>query len=306
MITKKPQKNRKKFYCKKCDFSSRDKKDWKRHLSTRKHLNDNKMITNDNNLEKFQCEFCDKIYKYKSGLSRHRSKCLKMVEFNKDKLPQKTDDDNSSEIMKTLNSVLKADQKKMELIEKLIQQNQNLTSCVGNNNNNSISINVFLNNHCKDAMNLSEFLKNIQITNDDLQYTNQYGYEKGISNIFVKHLTDMKENERPIHCSNIQNLQFYVKEGKWEKDIVHEKLDQSIQIISSKQIQAIKEWEKNHPNYLQNESELKEWHDMLKTAMGPINNLDKKNKNNSIKKELSSTVVVEQLETIENLEALTQ
>ena len=286
MITKKPQKNRKKFYCKKCDFSSRDKKDWKRHLSTRKHLNDNKMITNDNNLEKFQCEFCDKIYKYKSGLSRHRSKCLK--------------------IMKTLNSVLKADQKKMELIEKLIQQNQNLTSCVGNNNNNSISINVFLNNHCKDAMNLSEFLKNIQITNDDLQYTNQYGYEKGISNIFVKHLTDMKENERPIHCSNIQNLQFYVKEGKWEKDIVHEKLDQSIQIISSKQIQAIKEWEKNHPNYLQNESELKEWHDMLKTAMGPINNLDKKNKNNSIKKELSSTVVVDQLETIENLEALTQ
>ena len=116
----------------------------------------------------------------------------------------------------------------------------------------------------------------------------------------------MKENERPIHCSNIQNLQFYVKEGKWEKDIVHEKLDQSIQIISSKQIQAIKEWEKNHPNYLQNESELKEWHDMLKTAMGPINNLDKKNKNNSIKKELSSTVVVDQLETIENLEALTQ
>ena len=87
---------------------------------------------------------------------------------------------------------------------------------------------------------------------------------------------------------------------------LHEKLDQSIQIISSKQIQAIKEWEKNHPNYLQNESELKEWHDMLKTAMGPINNLDKKNKNNSIKKELSSTVVVDQLETIENLEALTQ
>jgi len=264
------------------------------------------MITNDNNLGKFQCEFCDKTYKYKSGLSRHRTKCLKMIDFDNCKLPQKTDDDNSSEIMKTLNSVLQADQKKMELIEKLIQQNQNLTSCVGNNNNNSISINVFLNNHCKDAMNLSEFLKNIQITNDDLQYTNQYGYEKGISNIFVKHLTDMKENERPIHCSNIQNLQFYVKEGKWEKDIVHEKLDQSIQVISSKQMQAIKEWETNHPNYLQNETELKEWHDMLKTAMGPINNLDKKNKNTTIKKELSSTVVVDQLETIENLEALTQ
>tara|TARA_Y100000389_G_C17470108_1_gene529617 strand:- start:2739 stop:3659 length:921 start_codon:yes stop_codon:yes gene_type:complete len=306
MITKKPQKNRKKFYCKKCDFSSRDKKDWKRHISTRKHLNDNKMITNDNNLVKFQCEFCDKTYKYKSGLSRHRAKCLKMVEYENTVLPQKTDDDNSSEIMKTLNSVLQADQKKMELIEKLIQQNQNLTSCVGNNNNNSISINVFLNNHCKDAMNLSEFLKKIQITNADLQYTNQYGYEKGISNIFVKHLTDMKENERPIHCSNIQNLQFYVKEGKWEKDIIHEKLDQSIQIISSKQMQAIKEWEKIHPNYLQNETELKEWHDMLKTAMGPINNLDKKNKNTTIKKELSSTVVVDQLETIENLEALTQ
>ena len=119
MITKKPQKNRKKFYCAKCDFSSRDKKDWKRHISTRKHLNDNKMITNGNALGKYQCEFCERTYKYKSGLSRHRNKCAQMMIIENDKLPQKTDDDNSSDIMKTLDNVLKADQKKMELIVNL-------------------------------------------------------------------------------------------------------------------------------------------------------------------------------------------
>jgi hypothetical protein len=244
---------------------------------------------------RLRCKYCNKKYKYKSGLSRHKPKCSKSPDFHNGFLPEITADDKSTQLIKSLAEVLEADQQKMRIIEKLIQQNKNLSSCVGNNNNNNISINVFLNNHCKNAMNLSEFLNNIQITHDDLQYTNQYGYEKGISNIFVKHLTDLKENERPIHCSNSQNLQFYIKEGVWEKDIVHQKIDQSIQIISTKQLRAIKEWEIEHPNYLQNEIELKEWHDMLKTAMGPINSTEKIKKNHFIKKELSSNVVVDEL-----------
>ena len=117
-----------------------------------------------------------------------------------------------------------------QMMEKMIQAQSETNKCfhktldnmigkVGNNTyNNKMSINVYLNEYCKDAMNLTDFVDKLKVSLEDLMYTKDHGYVKGISNIFVKQLQDMKPTERPIHCSDKKRLQFYVKnENKWEK-----------------------------------------------------------------------------------------
>ena len=221
------QKSPKKFHCKYCLYTSRNKYDFKKHLSTTKH----KMITNDNKTGnkndnkglKYVCEFCNRGYKYPSGLSRHRKKCNVSNEnmvLKKSRQSRQEETQEQNMVMSTANDSVRilteVLSKQGDLIEKLIKNQNEMIPKLGNNNNNKISVNVFLNNHCKNAMNLTDFVENIQVSLEDLEYTNQHGYVKGISNIFTRHLTDMKVTERPIHCSDKKRLQFYVKESdKW-------------------------------------------------------------------------------------------
>ena len=123
-----------------------------------------------------------------------------------------------------------------------------------NNCNNKITLNVYLNEHCKNAMNLTDFVNQIQISLEDLEYSKQNGFAKGITNILSKQLKDLNPTERPIHCSDVKRLQFYVKDSDtWGKDKSNVKIDKTIQKITKKQILKIKEWEQKHPDYLDNE-----------------------------------------------------
>jgi len=311
------QKSSKKFHCKKCIYTSRNKYDFEKHLSTTKHKmikngkkdnkNDNKKDNkNDNkndNILKFECDVCNKIYKYSSGLSRHKKKC---VFVNKSNLLKKNHEsrqaaptqqnmvlNSSSESVKILTEVLI---KQGNLIEKLIKNQHEMIPKLGNNNNNKISVNLFLNSHCKNAMNLTDFVDNIKVSLEDLEYTNQHGYVKGISNIFARHLTDMKVTERPIHCSDTKRLQFYVKDSdKWEKDKSNVKIDKTIQKITKKQILKIKEWEQKHPNYLDNEQLTQEWHKMIFNMTGGEKDSDRAKNTINIKKKISENVIVKEL-----------
>jgi len=142
-----------------------------------------------------------------------------------------------------MKKLVEDNRQKTELMGKMLDQNAMLIPKVGNNNN-KISINVFLNERCKGAMNLDEFVDNVKVTLEDLNYTKDNGYVKGISNIFVKHLTDMEPTERPIHCSDKKRLQFYVKEeDTWKKDCEHKKINKTIQDVTMKQIKQLKAWE---------------------------------------------------------------
>ena len=280
MITKSCKKVAKKFLCQKCNYSTSRKSSWDKHILTAKHLNDNKMVTNGNKFVEFFCEHCGKGYKYKSGLSRHKKKCM-AIETN---------------FVDTSCKKLQQQNKLLETVEKLIEQNTELSKRVGNNNNNKISINVFLNEKCKDAMNLADFVDNIKVSLDDIQYTKEHGYVKGISNIFVKHLTDMNVTERPIHCSDRKRLQFYVKdENEWSKDKTHNKINETIKHISQQQIKQIKCWEEAHPNYMKDDALLAEWHKMIYTMMGGTNNEDIKNSTENIKKCLSDKTYVKEI-----------
>ena len=280
MITKSRKKSQKKYACIPCDYTSSNKYDLKKHFKTMKH----RMITNDNTVvtesRKIVCGVCGKKYKYRSGLSRHKKTCNNNVTIE-------------SGVLHTVKKLIEENEKKNDLLEKIVDQNQKLIPMVGNNNNNKISINVFLNKHCKDAMNISDFMDSINVSIEDLNYTNEYGYAKGISNIFVKHLTDMKITERPIHCSDKKRLQFYIKdEDKWGKDDSHEKINKTIQDITIKQIKRVREWETKHPNYMKDSALQEEWLNMIREIMGGSEIGEREKNNETIKKEISDTVSV--------------
>ena len=157
--------------------------------------------------------------------------------------------------------------------------------------NNRVSINVYLNENCEDAMNLQEFIENLNVSLEDLTYTKNHGYAKGISNIFVRELKDLEPTQRPIHCSDNKRLKFYVKDkDKWEKDNENKKIDETIDSLASKQVATIKEWVKKHPNYYDSPEMLMEWHSMVSAVMGGVDEEKKQKNSEIIKKELGTTV----------------
>jgi len=302
MVTKNVQYLNPKFCCKKCDFFTSDKQDFKRHKLTRKHLlqrNGNKNGNNGNNACFFSCNICKKTYKHRSGLSRHKKKCkfgekksvenssfftaftekTVNVQKNVQNLEEKKEELSKDELIKIL---LKQNQEHQKKIDKYIENQSNMTNKIvealpnlgnttNNTQNNNISINVYLNEHCKNAMNLTDFVKQLQISVEDLIYQGEHGYVKGIENIFTKQLQDLPPTERPIHCSDKKRMQFYVKDdNKWQKDPDHEKIDKTLTDLTVKGIKTLKEWEAEHPNYMNNDSEIKIWQNLVAKITGPV------------------------------------
>ena len=278
------------FICQQCNYETERKCNWLKHIKTDKHLKQiGKMpakIAPRKPKTIYSCDNCGKQYKFLSGLSRHKTIC-----GSSSSLEDKEYIKNQQAQIQTLQN----------LLEKSIENNKstlnNIIPKIGNtttNISNQMTINLFLNEECKNAMNLTDFLKELTVSLDDLQYTKEHGYVKGISNIFMKQLEGLKPTERPIHCSDTKRLQFYIKdENKWEKDKSHEKIDESIQDITIKQIKHIREWEKENPNYLKDEKLLLEWHGMVHNAMGDDDN-DVRNRNNkNIKQEIGNTIEIQ-------------
>ena len=306
-MTKKLQKNSKKYYCEKCDFTSKNKNDFRRHLSTTKHKMDNAPISRITKKTPYACMLCGKIYKYASGLSKHKKKCQlpsdeegavdtiieieptpvvnEKIDLEKESLKQEV-----SELKNMMKQILNNQVQSTSNFETL----KDVIPKIGNTYNNRMSINIYLNEKCKDAMNLTDFVENVKVSLEDLLYTKNHGFVKGISNIFAKQLQDMEPTQRPIHCSDKKRLQFYVKDAdKWEKDKSHEKIDKTIDEITYKQIKQVKLWEKEHPNYLENDKLLMEWQTMIRNMTGGIVSEEGLEKDkSSIKRELGVTVEV--------------
>lgn len=301
------KKSGQKHHCKKCDYRCRDNYDWKRHLSTAKHKMDN--LYNERITQKagYHCMVCGKIYKYASGLSKHKKKCvlssdggsLENVIIEVKPTPVENEPiDLEKEFLKQEVAELKIMMK--QILNNQVESTTNLETLkevipkMGNTYNNRMSINIYLNEKCKDAMNLTDFVDNVKVSLEDVLYTKNHGFVKGISNIFVKQLQDMEPTQRPIHCSDKKRLQFYVKDAdKWEKDNSHEKIDKTIDEITYKQIKQVKLWEKTHPNYLEDDKLLMEWQTMIRNMTGGTDNhhgLEKEK--SSIKRELGMSVEV--------------
>ena len=267
-----------------CNFVTYDKKDYQRHCKTLKHKKSN-----------WNCLTCGKQYKFASGLSRH--KCKKNLEKPNEEVyeniveKQTNESSNFNELLTIIKEQQKQLNKSHELIQMVIQENKDIIPRIGNNN---ISINVYLNEQCKNAMNLKDFVENLNVSLEDLMYTQQHGYIEGITNIFTKQLKDMQPTERPIHCSDIKRMQFYVKDDNiWSKDDDHQKIEKSIQDIKKKQIKQLKKWEEENPLFLSNEELMNQWQKMVKEIIGSEENVKNKEKDMFyIKKQLANTIPV--------------
>ena len=239
---------------------------------------------------KFHCE-CGKSYKHASSLSKHKTKCEYLQN-----LSQKLE---TNEIIPTNNveHLLKNILEENKILREKITNLELGNTVINNNSNNSLNINMFLNEKCKNAMNLEDFVEKIKLTLEDLQFTKDNGYAKGISNIFIKNLNDMDVTERPIHCSDQKRLQFYVKnDNEWTKDKNNEKLDNTIEKVSVKQLKSIREWVKNNPDYKDSETKLEEYFTLVRSITQPN---DEKNLKN-IKKKVGENVKLEKSENVKN------
>ncbi len=262
--------NQGEYSCEKCVFVTSNKKDYERHLKSKKH----KSKMND-----FICNVCNKTYKYKSGLCKHNKLCHGVTE-------NKNICITDNKIDKLEKMVISAISDNKRTIDKILPN-------IGNtyNTTNKMTINVFLNQQCKEAINMNTFVNNLKLSIDDLKYTTDHGYVKGISNIFNKYLQNMPATERPIHCSDRKRMQFYIKDDDmWQKDKSHARLDKTISQVSHKQIKQIKEWENQYPEWNKSDRETEMYLRMIQQVMGGQNEKEQQKNKNDIKKELGNTM----------------
>ena len=271
ITTIKPQETPK-FTCNFCQYNTRNKKDYERHISTPKHTKKTQILQNttENTTIKpilpqisdknYNCD-CGKSYKHHSSLWFHKKKCEMKQSENititlEEKEPEGENNHFSTDFIMEL---LKQNQEFKELI---IEQNKqmlemsrdrNITNNNNTNitqNNNKFNLNVFLNETCKDALNLSEFLEMLTLSLTDFENFGPLGYCGGISNILVKGLNTLEVSKRPIHCSDLKREVIHVKNNDtWHKDDDKQQMIKAIKAIEHKNIKQMSLWAKANPEY---------------------------------------------------------
>jgi hypothetical protein len=279
-----------KFYCKICDYGTSKKSSYNDHLMSAKHAKST--IINDTYgkfCPKFICKNCDKIYKDNSGLWRH-TKANKCQKAGNSVIEEKTLEPNVTELL------LKLLQENMEIQKQLIMQSKEPTIINNNTTNNHFNLNVYLNETCKDAINLKEFVDGLQVKLKDLEDTARLGYSEGVSRIFIKGLNELEVNKRPIHCSDLKRETLYIKdENIWHKeDSNRSHLTAAIKRISKMNMMQIFEWQKKYPNYNDPSSrENDKYQKMIFNAMSGISTEEQENNMEKIIRNVIKETVIE-------------
>lgn len=260
MATEKTQKNSKKFCCDICLFITSNKNDYNRHNLTQKHIRNTSATFSNNNATKKThnhiCSICNKEYNNRSGLWRHKKTCFSIIIND-------TENHNNIEQPNNINSISKD-----ELILELLKQNKELLEIVKNgttnnshntttnSHNNAFNLNFFLNETCKNAMNITDFIESIKLQLNDLMDVGKLGYVEGISNIIVKNLNALDVTERPVHCTDKKRETFYVKDqGQWEKeDEERKKIKKAIKTVVNKNIRLLPQYRAKFPDYNDSDS----------------------------------------------------
>jgi hypothetical protein len=269
--------------CKSCDYKTNNKKDYKKHLLTSKHQKLTTNLQNGNKIpnQKYICN-CGKEYSHRQSLYNHNKKCT--TELSSTEIIQQTND--SEELIKYLikeNSEFK--QMLIEQNKQMIEIAKNGTHNTTNTNshNKSFNLNFFLNETCKDAMNIMEFVDSIKIQLSELENVGKIGYVEGISNIIIKNLNSLDETKRPVHCTDSKREVMYVKdENKWEKENeTNQKIRKAIKHVSHKNSKMLNEFRTKNPDCLKSTSKVSDkYNKLVYEALGGKgdNDLEKEDK----------------------------
>ena len=287
-------KKSKKYHCACCDYYTCDKSNYAKHLQTIRHTQKKvskgfqKVVLSTK--KKFSCEFCEKTYKSKSGLWKHKKQCKKINDNHVVK-PKKMED----KIILDKDEYIELLEKQNQMIVNNINNVKNVKNVNSNNTlNQNISINVFLNEYCKDAMSLEDFINKLQVTIKDIQNTKKLGYVDGMSGVFIKSLNDIPDTERPIHSTNKKKTKFIVKEeGGWKEDD-GSKVDSAVSKVKFKHVDALTDWEKENPNYKDNVNKMNEWQTILDNINPGVSDKEIKKNNKAVKKNIADVVDIKE------------
>ena len=279
------------YCCYECDYYTSKKNHYTRHLMTAKHKN--RLNGNYYGKEKGQkgatCNMCLKTFKSSSGLWKHKQKC-NIQEKIEEKIEEIQEETKETELKSMIVKIMTDNTNKMnilmnenqELRNQLKEQNKQITELipkVGNNNNTlkqKFNINVFLNEKCKDALSMDEFINTIQISVKNLLTTKSKGLCNGINEIINENMNKLSVYERPIHCTDKKREILYIKNKTWEKDSDKTHTNRMLKALQSQQFKAMKEWIKENPNYQEDENLKHEYMMLVNKCSSSLNEHEKK------------------------------
>lgn len=266
------------FMCEACDFKCCKESEYKRHLATPKHQKFTKVYNKTTTAyNALRCE-CSKTYTSRMGLWKHKQKCPFMKDKNDTAISSEIKDTNSMDKDDLILKLLKDNEEIRQILKDVIPKMGNNTIINNNNNNttNNFNLNFFLNEQCKDALNISEFVESLKITFEDLLYSKKNGLVEGISNVMIRGLKELDIYKRPIHCTDKKRETMYIKDQeKWEKDDTHEIMKNTIEMIADKERNALQIWTDNNPDWIETEKKQIEYLTMLRSISEPIEDEEK-------------------------------
>ena len=254
-----------KFYCESCDYGSNKKTDFEKHLLTKKH-NAQKCDKVAKKSSHFFCD-CGKEYKHQQSLMRHKSTCGSCKNYD-EKIVEKQIDYKDMFI-----DIMNENKELRKTITDMVPK-------IGNNNNsnntNNFNINVFLNEKCKDAINIDQFIKSIEISLEQLDFTKQNGLAEGLGNLLIENMNKLSIYERPVHCTDVKRETLYIKDNdNWERDNDKFKIKRAIREVSNKQFKSLEKWNKENLD-LESEEKKDEFIKILTTISEDCSTIDNK------------------------------
>jgi len=295
-VTKSCEKVALKFVCKICDYETSKKSSFDKHLATDKHTvslaGDAGDATCDKKVAKscfLICEKCNKSYNSRNGLWKHKKTCMSVTSSSQ------SDEPSDKELIMML---IKENADLKHLVLDVCQKIQPLNNTVNSHNitnNKTFNLNVFLNETCKDAMNIMDFVDSLKIQLSDLENVGKLGFVDGISKIIVKNLNSLDETKRPVHCTDAKREVMYVKdEDKWEKENEEKKkMRKVIKHVVHKNSKLLKEYKEKHPDCEKSNSKYSDQYDkLIIEAMGGKGDNDVE-KEDKIIKNIAKTVTID-------------
>ena len=250
------------FHCEKCDYTTCKKSDYTKHIQTDKHSRHTLETQLSQNNKLHICQLCNKQYNDRTGLWKHKKTCNEKKEFNNSNLkelvlevtPQNNNNNKDELIQYLINENKEFKNLILEIVKKDTTTNNN-TNMI-NSNNKTFNLQLFLNETCKDAMNMSDFINSLTLQLSDLESVGKLGFVDGISNIIIKNLEALDIEKRPVHCCDAKRETMYIKDqDKWEKDDNEMKrMKELVRYVRDKNISMVNIWRDLYPECVKSNS----------------------------------------------------
>jgi len=288
-----------KYYCIFCDYRTSKKSSYDNHILSAKHkkMTDKSILETDLHqimpekyLSKYSCKKCEKNFKNRSGLWKHNKICK--PEITDENKHEKNNEPTDKELLMML--IKDNSEMKKMMMEVIKNGTHNITNNT-NSHNKTFNLQFFLNEQCKDAININDFISSIQIQLSDLEETGKLGYVEGISKVVIDNLNSLNEHMRPIHCSDYKREVIYIKDNEeWTKDNENkDKMKNVIKQIANKNMKKIPEWIKENPDCFNSESKKNDKYlKIVSNSMSGSTEQEQKNNINKIISKVAKEVTI--------------